>query len=114
MKSVKNKFTFCLSAVLYLVFNLKIYHDWISTLQSTLIHLLQTAPFVAGFSYLIISVLQYMGDGSKVPWENRFRIFFAVGIMSGLILAIWQYAGVDFEQYQPWQFFGKPSGSGQP
>ncbi len=96
MQTVKEKIRFSLSAFLYLLFNLRIGNSWQETVTATSWQVLQTAPFVAGFTYLIISVLQYMGDGGKIPWDRRLRLFFAIGIMAGLIYAIWEYAGVDF------------------
>ena len=95
MQSVKEKIRFSLSAIIYLLFNLRIGNSFQETISATFWQILQTAPFVAGFTYLIISVLQYMGDGSKIPWDRRLRLFFAIGIMAGLIYAIWEYAGVD-------------------
>lgn len=114
MQNIKERVRFTVSALLYFLFNLKIDFDqqlisgmslWEilqsielnSTLKLTGIHLLQTVPYVAGFTYLIVSVLQYMGDGSKLPWDRRLRLFFAIGIIAGLILAIWEYGGVTFE-----------------
>lgn len=95
MDNVKEKIRFTLSALLYLLFNLRVGTSFAETLSATVMQIVQTAPFVAGMAYLIISVLQYMGDGSKVPWDRRLRLFFAIGIIAGLILAIWEYAGVD-------------------
>ena len=95
MQSVKEKIRFSLSAIIYLLFNLRIGNSFQETMAATFWQILQTAPFVAGFTYLIISVLQYMGDGSKISWDRRLRLFFAIGIMAGLIYAIWEYAGVD-------------------
>lgn len=113
MQNLKEKIRFTVSALLYFVFNMKINLDrqlipdmsiWEivqsielkSTFKLTAIHIFQTAPFVAGFTYLIVSVLQYMGDGSKVPWDRRLRLFFAIGIVTGFILNIWSYGGVEF------------------
>ena len=97
MQNSKEKIRFAASAVLYLLFNLRIGADLQQTVVATFWQILQTAPYVAGFTYLIVSVLQYMGDGSKLPWDKRLRLFFAIGIMAGLILAIWEYGGVTFE-----------------
>ena len=96
MQSIKEKVRFSLSAFLYLLFNLRVGNSIQETAGATFWQILQTAPFVAGFTYLIISVLQYMGDGSKVSWDRRLRLFFAIGIIAGLIYAIWEYAGVEF------------------
>ena len=94
MQNTKEKIRFTASALIYLLFNLRIGSDLSTTLKATGWQLLQTAPFVAGLTYLIVSVLQYMGDGSKLPWDRRLRLFFAIGIMAGLILGIWEYGGV--------------------
>jgi hypothetical protein len=93
-KSLQEKFTFVLSAILYIVFNLRPGTDFATTIKATLWQLLQTAPYVVGISYMIIVLLQYMADGDKVPWNRRFRLFFAVGIIAGLLQAIYEYAGV--------------------
>jgi hypothetical protein len=95
MQNIKEKVRFTLSALLYFMFNLRIGADLQATVEATAWQFLQTAPFIAGFTYLIISVLQYMGDGSKLPWDRRLRLFFAIGIMAGLILGIWEYGGLD-------------------
>ena len=95
MQNSKEKIRFSLSALLYLLFNLRVGNTFQESAVATFWQILQTAPFVAGFTYLIISVLQYMGDGSKVSWDRRLRLFFAIGIIAGLIYGIWEYAGVD-------------------
>lgn len=114
MQNLKEKIRFTVSALLYFVFNMKVDYDrelipdmsiWeimqsielMPTLKLTAAHILQTAPFVAGFTYLIVSVLQYMGDGSKLSWDRRLRLFFAIGIVSGFILNIWSYGGVQLD-----------------
>ncbi|THB72904.1 MAG: hypothetical protein D6B25_15950 [Desulfobulbaceae bacterium] len=99
MQNVKEKVRFTLSALLYFLFNLRVGSDLQNTMMATFWQILQTAPFVAGATYFIIAILQYMGDGSKVSWDRRLRLFFAIGIIAGLILGIWEYAGVDLENY---------------
>ncbi len=94
MQNIREKIRFTVSALLYLLFNLRIGSDLSSTLKASAWQILQTAPYVAGLTYLIVSVLQYMGDGSKLPWDRRLRLFFAIGIIAGLILCIWEYGGV--------------------
>lgn len=98
MRNIKEKVRFTLSALLYLLFNLRVGESVATTLTATGWQILQTAPFVAGLTYLIVAVLQYMGDGGKVTWDRKFRLFFAIGIIAGLVLAIWEYAGVDLQQ----------------
>ena len=96
MHTIGEKVRFILSAGMYLLFNLRVGPDLGATAVATGWQLLQTAPFVAGVTYFTISVLQYMGDGSKLPWDRRLRLFFAIGIIAGLILGIWEYGGVTF------------------
>lgn len=100
MQNIKEKIRFYLSATVYLLFNLRVGNGFQDTMVATFWQILQTAPYVAGFTYVIISILQYMGDGSKIPWDRRLRLFFALGIMAGLIYGIWEYAGVDLGQQQ--------------
>lgn len=95
MRDLREKVTFSVSAVLYVLFNLRVGPDSASTLKATLWQIVQTAPYVAGLTYLVIALLQYMAGGDKVPWDRRLRLFFAIGIMAGLIYGIYEYAGVD-------------------
>lgn len=93
MSELKEKFTFYVSAILYLLFNLRLGGDAMATVKATGMQILQTAPFVAGFTIFIVSFLQYAASGKKMPWDRRLRLFFALGIMSGLLFAIYEYAG---------------------
>lgn len=100
MKSLANKFSFYVSILLYLVFNLRLKGDGagnietVGSIQATAWQIAHTAPYIAGFTYLVIAVLQYMSDGEKLPWDRSFRLFLAFGILAGLLFAIWEYAGV--------------------
>jgi len=93
MSGVKSKITFVVSAILYVVFNLRLGTDALTSTKATLWQIATTAPYVAGMSYIIIALLQYMSDGAKVPWDRRFRIFFAIGIIAGLLNGIYEYGG---------------------
>ena len=98
MQSIKEKVSFYLTAAVYLLFNLRPASDLMLTVQSTLWQILQTAPFVAGLTWFVIALLQYMADGDKVPWERRFRLFFTIGILAGLVYAIIEYTGKEVGQ----------------
>jgi len=67
MQSVKEKITFYLSALLYLVFNFRMGVDAAASMKATLWQILQTAPYVAGVTYVIIALLQYMSGGERWP-----------------------------------------------
>lgn len=94
MKAIEGKLTFYISALFYLIFNLRLGPDLFSTIKGTTWQIAQTAPYVAGVTYVVVTFLQYMADGHKVPWDRRFRLFFAIGIFAGLIYGIYEYAGV--------------------
>lgn len=96
MQSIKEKVSFYLSAVVYVLFNLRLGADVLATVKATLWQMVvETGYYVVGITYVIIALLQYMADGEKLPWDRRLRLFFAVGIMVGLYYAIYNYAGVD-------------------
>lgn len=94
MKNFKEKFTFYLSGLLYLIFNLRLASTPMESVKETLWQLAQTIPFIAGITWVIVAFFQYMAKGEKMPWDRRLRIFFAIGIMAGLLYAIYEYAGV--------------------
>ncbi len=93
MQSTKEKISFYLTAIAYLLFNLRLAGDLLGTIKATSWQILQTAPYVAGGTYVLIGFLQYMSEGKKIPWERRLRLFFTVGIIAGLFIAIYEYAG---------------------
>lgn len=94
MQKIKEKVSFFISAVLYVLFNLRVGVDALATMKATLWQIAQTAPYVAGATYVLVALLQYMADGERVPWDRRFRLFFAIGILAGLVYGIYEYAGV--------------------
>ncbi len=100
MQNAKEKVTFYLSGFLYLLFNLRLSSTLIDSVTATLWQIARTAPYVAGITWVFISFLQYLAEGEKMPWDRRLRLFFAIGIMAGLFLAIYEYAGVDVTMQQ--------------
>ena len=100
MQNSKEKVSFYLSAIAYLLFNLRLAGDLAGSMQATLWQILQTAPYVAGATWVLIAFLQYMSEGKKMPWDRRFRLFFTIGIIAGLFYAIYEYAGVGVRMQQ--------------
>jgi NADH:ubiquinone oxidoreductase subunit 3 (subunit A) len=94
MGNIKEKITFYLSALLYFLFNLRVASTVPESIKATFWQLAQTAPFVIGLTWVIVAFLQYMANGQKMPWDRRLRLFFAIGIMTGLFYGIYEYAGV--------------------
>lgn len=95
MSDLRSKITFTASAVLYLLFNLRLGPDIATTMTATGWQLVHTVPYVVGITYVLIALLQYMAGGERLPWDRRLRLFFAIGIMAGLVYGIYEYAGVD-------------------
>ncbi|PIE68530.1 MAG: hypothetical protein CSA21_06970 [Deltaproteobacteria bacterium] len=92
--NIPNRLGLILSGFLYLLFNLRIGGDTLTTFKATGLQLVSTVPYVAGMTYVFIAFLQYMAGGEKLPWDRRLRIFFAVGILGGLLMAIYEYGGI--------------------
>ncbi len=93
MAKIEGKLRLYLSALIYLLFNLRVGPDMAASVKATLWQILTTAPYVAGLTYVLIAFVQYMAGGEKLPWDRRLRMFFALGILAGLFLGIYEYAG---------------------
>ncbi|MBU1140515.1 MAG: hypothetical protein KKD01_19185 [Proteobacteria bacterium] len=98
METTKGKVSFYITAVAYLLFNLRLAQDMMGTIQATLWQILQTAPYVVGITCVAVAIVQYMAEGEKVPWPQRFRLFFTIGIFAGLVYAIYEYTGAGIPQ----------------
>ncbi len=89
----KNTLSFYITAAVYVLFNLRLASDPISSLVATVKQILLTAPYVIGITYVAVAIVQYMAKGEKVPWPQRFRLFFTIGIFAGLVYGIYDYTG---------------------
>ena len=92
--NIENKGTFFGSAALYILFNIRLGSDALQSFLETLWQIASSGPYIAGLSYFCIVLLQHMAGGEKVPWDRRIRLFFAIGIMAGLVQGILEHAGV--------------------
>ncbi len=89
----KSSLSFYITAVVYLLFNLRIATDPVDSAIATLRQIGLTAPYVAGITFVVVSVVQYAAEGEKVPWPQRLRLFFTIGIFAGLVYGIYDYTG---------------------
>ncbi|MBL4902048.1 MAG: hypothetical protein JKY62_05300 [Desulfocapsa sp.] len=89
----KNSVSFYVVAVVYVLFNLRLGSDPLTSFLATGQQILLTAPYVAGITFVVVSFIQYAAGGEKVPWNSRLRLFFTIGIFSGLVYGIYDYAG---------------------
>ncbi len=85
--------SFYVTAAVYVLFNLRLASDPLSSVLATGEQILLTAPYVIGITYVFVAVIQYMAKGEKVPWPQRFRLFFTIGIIAGLVYGIYDYTG---------------------
>ena len=89
----KNTVSFYVTAAVYVLFNLRIASDPLTSLLATGEQILMTAPYVIGITCVAVAVVQYMAGGEKVPWPQRLRLFFTIGIFAGLVYGIYDYTG---------------------
>ncbi len=85
--------SFYVTAAVYVLFNLRLAPDFLTSVLATGKQILLTAPYVIGITFVAVSVVQYMADGEKVPWPQRLRLFFTIGIFAGLVYGIYDYTG---------------------
>ncbi|MBW2485232.1 MAG: hypothetical protein JRF05_07735 [Deltaproteobacteria bacterium] len=75
----------------YLLFNLRYSPESLgTTMKSTLIQLLITAPFVVGLTILVVSFIK-RSTGEKLPWDRIARIYCTLGIIIGFFYALNEY-----------------------
>ncbi|MBW1749796.1 MAG: hypothetical protein JRJ37_03685 [Deltaproteobacteria bacterium] len=88
MQTLREKITFVLTGLAYLVFHLGTNStvDNItlgSVISGTIEQLLTTAPYCIGFTFVLVAIIRYMHKGKRPPWDRIARIFFTIGILFG-------------------------------
>ncbi len=88
MQTLREKITFVLTGLAYLVFHLGTNStvDNItlgSVIAGTIEQLLTTAPYCIGFTFVLVAIIRYMHKGKRPPWDRIARIFFTIGILFG-------------------------------
>ncbi len=92
MRTLREKITLTLSGLLYLVMNLVTGESAAAIVRGTAWQLLTMLPWTAGLTGVVVIFLKQLSGGEKVPWDRVLRIFFAIGIIASLLMAISQYA----------------------
>jgi len=85
--------SFYITGAVYIFFNLRLASDLLTSILATGKQILLTAPYVIGITFIVVSIIQYVADGEKVPWISRIRLFFTIGIFAGLVYGIYDYTG---------------------
>ena len=88
-----NSVSFYVTAAVYVLFNLRLASDPLTSILATGKQILLTAPYVIGITFVVVAIVQYMAEGEKVPWSQRLRLFFTIGIFAGLVYGIYDYTG---------------------
>lgn len=91
MQTLREKITFVVTGLVYLLFHLRLGQDAGAIVSGTFGQLLLTAPYTIGFTYLIIIFVRYAAGGVWPPWDRVARIFFTIGIFFAFFFALYEY-----------------------
>jgi len=91
MKTFREKFTFTLTGLAWLVFHVRTGPDPGSILAGTLIQIMTIAPYSIGFTYILVILIRYFTGGATMPWDRILRIFFTIGIFFAFFFALYEY-----------------------
>lgn len=100
MKTFREKVTFILTALAYLLFHLGKSPDSGSILIGTVMALMNTLPYEIGLTYLIIVFIRRTAGGVWPPWDRMLRIFFTVGIIFGLIYNLYVRGAIEQQKQE--------------
>lgn len=91
MDTFKKNLSLTAVIAVYLLFNFRYAPgSWIASVKATVMQLLTTAPYVAGLTILLVSVIQKM-SGERLPWDRTARIYCTIGILIGFFFALSEY-----------------------
>jgi hypothetical protein len=92
MQTLREKVSFFLTALAYVLFHLRLGTDVTATLTGTAYQILLTAPYALGFTYIVAVVFRRLSGKGWLPWNRLFRVFFTVGILFAFFFALYEYA----------------------
>ncbi len=90
MKTFREKLTFVLTALAYIVFHIRTGQDLATIASGTFLQMMTTLPYAVGFTYVLIVILRHL-TGTTPPWDRIFRIFFTIGILFAFFFALYEY-----------------------
>ncbi len=91
MKTLREKITFVLAALTYLLFHLHIGGSAGGMIAGTVEQLLTTAPYCIGFTWILVAIFRFLHNGKWLAWDRIARIFFTFGILFGFYFALHAY-----------------------
>ncbi len=98
MKTLRERLTFTLTAIAYLLFHLGMSPHSGSILTGTLIALLNVLPYEIGFTYIVVVFIRRTSGNRWPPWDRIARIFFTIGIISGLMYNLYSMGAREQER----------------
>lgn len=93
MATLREKISFVLTALAYLLFHLRLGGDAGTIAGGTVAQILLTLPYALGFTYIVAVVFRRLSGKGWLPWDRLCRIFFTVGILFAFFFALYEYAG---------------------
>ncbi|GAB4338369.1 MAG: hypothetical protein Kow0089_10270 [Desulfobulbaceae bacterium] len=100
MKTWKEKISFILTGIGYLLFHLGKMPDNGSVLLGTLTALASTLPFEIAFTYMVIVFIRRTTGGKLPPWDRILRIFFTIGILFGLVYNLYIRGAIEQQRIE--------------
>ncbi len=91
MQTLREKITFVLTALAYLVFHIRTGPTLGAMIAGTVEQLLTTAPYCIGFTFVLVVIIRYMHDGKRPAWDRIARIYFTIGILFAFYFALYEY-----------------------
>lgn len=107
MHTLREKITFVLTALAYLVFHIRTGPTLGAMIAGTVEQLLTTAPYCIGFTFVLVSIIRYMHDGKRPAWDRIARIYFTIGILFAFYFALYEYG--DRAHQEQLKLQGKPA-----
>jgi len=90
MKTFREKLTFVLTALAYLLFHIRTGPNLAAIASGTFLQIMTTLPYAVGFTYVLIVILRHL-SGTTPPWDRILRIFFTIGILFAFFFALYEY-----------------------
>lgn len=106
MQTLREKTTFVLTALAYLVFHIRTGPTLGAMIAGTVEQLLTTAPYCIGFTFVLVAIIRYMHDGKRPAWDRIARIYFTIGILFAFYFALYEYG--DRAHQEQLKLEGKP------
>ena len=92
METLREKITFVLAALVYLVFHLRLSSSLGAMFAGTVEQLLTTAPYCIGFTWILVIIIRALHNGKKPAWDRIVRIYLTIGICFGFYFALYDYS----------------------